>query len=122
MEKLKVLIVDDEDSLLEVLSELLSHEYDVHSANNGARALELSRENDFNLVILDFKMPDMLGPDVCRALRTGHLAPEVPVVFLSAQDDRFSRNHAFAAGATDYLTKPFRAVELKAYLRKILAA
>jgi len=101
----KVLIVEDEPKLREVLSDYFRSKKDVPiTASNGAEALELINMHDFDAVLLDIMMPELNGFSVCRALRK---KSEVPVVFLTALSDEDDKLLGYELGADDYVTKPF---------------
>lgn len=110
----KVLIVDDELINLQVLSNLLALEnYSYIAAQNGLEAIELI-ENGCNpdLILLDVMMPKMTGYEVCRKIREKFPATELPIVLLTAKNQVSDLVEGFAAGANDYLTKPFSKNEL----------
>ena len=101
----KILIVEDEPKLREVLCDYLRSKNDVpFEASNGAEALELIDEHDFDAVLLDIMMPELDGFSVCRALRK---KSDVPVVFLTALSDEDDKLYGYELGADDYVTKPF---------------
>ena len=101
----KVLIVEDQPELREVLCDYFRSKKDIPlSASNGCEALELIEENDFDAVLLDIMMPELDGFSVCRALRK---KSDVPIVFLTALSDEEDKLFGFELGADDYITKPF---------------
>ena len=101
----KILIVEDEPKLREVLSDYFRSKKDVPiTASNGVEALELINEHDFDAVLLDIMMPELDGFSVCRALRK---KSDVPVVFLTALSDEDDKLYGYELGADDYVTKPF---------------
>jgi two-component system NtrC family sensor kinase len=115
-----VLIVDDEPAMCEVLERLLVAEgHKVAFASSGAEALTLAGELVPDLVLLDVIMPHMDGFEVCRRLRADPLLAEVPVIMITALDDRNSRLMGIEAGADDFISKPFDDVELLARVRTI---
>jgi len=113
----QVLIVDDETPLLEMLSEQLQlHEEFVPSiATSGAEALELTKKNYFDVIILDVGLPDMDGREVCRLMRRGGI--KSPIIILTGADTDADTILGLDAGANDYITKPFRLGVLLARLR-----
>ena len=116
-----VLIVDDEPSWREVLEVLLlPEEYSLRFASSGIQALEEARGRCPDLVLLDVMMPGMDGFQVCRALREQRETGEVPVVMITALEDRQSRIAGVEAGADDFVSKPFDRMELRARIRTIL--
>lgn len=113
-----VLIVDDVAENLQVLAGYLAEMgCEVMPANNGPRALALVRNRMPDLILLDINMPEMDGLEVCRRLKEDSLTRGVPVIFLTARTDSTDIVHGFEAGAVDYITKPFKAAELKARVR-----
>ena len=109
-----ILVVDDEpDSVDMIVDWLQAHGYDVLTAANGLEALEVAKRELPDLVLLDVKMPEMNGIDVCKQLRNHDQTAHIPVVLLTGYDPADGRVEALMAGATDYLLKPidFRALE-----------
>lgn len=116
-----ILIVDDTPAALETLEGLLINQnYDLAFATNGAEALEKAATIIPDLVLLDVMMPGMDGFEVCRILRTYPQLAEVPIIMITALDDRESRLHGIEAGADDFLTKPFDRLELRARIQTIM--
>ena len=113
----QVLIVDDETLLLEMLCEQLQlHEEFVPSiATSGAEALELTKKDYFDVIILDVGLPDMDGREVCRLMRRGGI--KSPIIMLTGADTDADTILGLDAGANDYITKPFRLGVLLARLR-----
>jgi class 3 adenylate cyclase len=115
-----VLIVDDEKVGRDVLKMLLVEEgYDLAFAHDGPEALAKAAELIPDLILLDVMMPDMDGFEVCQRLRNNQLLAEVPIIIVTALDDRDSRLRGIQAGANDFVTKPFDRVELRARVRTI---
>lgn len=112
----KILVVDDNLSNIQVIGTILKKaKYDVGFAMNGEQALDLLRDSsDFDLVLLDIKMPGLNGFDVCKIMQNDDHLKEIPVVFLSASNDTASIIEGFDTGALDYVTKPFNSKELLA--------
>lgn len=114
----RVLVVDDEPSILAALVPLLrARGYEVFSATSGQTALDAVDRHQPQLVILDLGLPDMEGAEVCRRIREGRT---VPIVVLSARGAEGDKVSALDAGADDYVTKPFGPEELLARLRAAL--
>ena len=121
MDASRVLVVDDEPFWREALELLLLPEgYDLEFASTGAEALERLGRRRPDLVLLDVMMPGMDGYQVCRTLRGREDLAEVPVVMVTALEDRQSRIAGVEAGADDFVSKPFDRVELRARIRTIL--
>lgn len=115
-----ILIVDDLAAGRETLEALLeSPEYRLKSASNGEEALEMARSLRPDLILLDVMMPLMDGFEVCHHLRRDRDLAEVPVVMVTALDDRASRLRGLDVGADDFITKPFDRTELMARVRTI---
>lgn len=101
----KVLIVEDEPKLREILCDYFRSKKDSPSgASNGAEALELIEEHDFDAVLLDIMMPELDGFSVCQAIRK---KSSIPVIFLTALSDEDDKLYGYELGADDYVTKPF---------------
>jgi signal transduction histidine kinase len=110
-----LLVVDDQSTNRDVLSRRLKHQgHTVVTANNGSDALEAMRERPFDLVLLDIMMPDMDGYEVLRRIKSDASLQHIPVVMISAIDELQSVVRCIAAGAEDYLGKPFDPTLLRA--------
>jgi two-component system sensor histidine kinase/response regulator len=108
-----ILIVDDNPQNLQVLGRLLQEKnYDIEFATNGIAALDWLASKPFDLVLLDINMPEMNGFEVCSRIRSDEKFSKLPVVFLSADNDRESILKGFELGGQDYVTKPFDSREL----------
>lgn len=117
-----VLIVDDNPSNLSVLSaHLKDSAYKVLFAKNGFRALEIAKEAQPEIILLDIMMPGIDGFETCRKLKQDHDTARIPVLFLSALDDTDSKVKGFEAGGLDYVSKPFEHQELHARLETHIA-
>lgn len=113
-----VLLIDDQPANVRVVGQLLARAgFDVVPALNGQDGLALATERAPDLVLLDMRMPGLGGFDVLQALQALPATREVPVIFLTADDERESLTRAFAAGAVDYIVKPFVAEELLGRVR-----
>jgi len=118
--KSSILIVDDELVIREVLERILSAGgYDLAFASSGAEALAKAAELTPDLILLDVMMPVMDGFEACRRLRADPLLAEVPVIMVTALDDRDSRLRGIEAGADDFIAKPFDKMELQVRVRAI---
>lgn len=112
----RLLIVDDDPELLKFLiEELSSAGHQCSGCNNGQDALLRWRQEHFDLVVLDWTLPDFSGVELCRRLRSS--GNTTPVLMLTARDDVDERVQALDAGVDDYLTKPFNLKELHARVR-----
>ena len=105
----KVLVVDDEEPILELLKYNLEKSgYEVKTALDGARAVDIARKFIPDLVLLDIMMPKMDGVETCRQLRDMPELQKTFVVFLTARSEEYSEVAAFDIGADDYITKPIK--------------
>jgi two-component system, OmpR family, response regulator len=115
----RILVVDDEATLTELLSMALRLEgWEVYTAGDGFSAVRVGRTVSPDAVVLDVMLPDMDGLEVLRRLRAN--APQVPVLFLTAKDAVEDRIAGLTAGGDDYVTKPFSLEEVVARLRGLL--
>jgi two-component system, OmpR family, manganese sensing response regulator len=116
---MRILLVDDEEELAEPLQRILTNQgYLVDSAHSGDRGWELAQTGDYDLLILDWMMPEKSGVEICNALRQkGDLTP---VLILTAKDTLDDRVAGLDSGADDYLVKPFELRELLARVRALL--
>jgi two-component system OmpR family response regulator len=115
----RLLVVDDEATILELLSgSLRLAGFEVLTAASGAEAVRAAASGRPDLVLLDVMMPDGDGFEALRRIRSG--GAEVPVIFLTARDEESDRVTGFAAGADDYVTKPFSLNELLGRIRAVL--
>lgn len=113
-----ILIVDDEAQNVQVVGTMLSaFGYDFMVANDGEQALQRVAAKIPDLVLLDIQMPNLNGFEVCKAFQDIEGMQEVPVIFLSANDDKNSIVKALESGGVDYVTKPFNKAELLARVR-----
>ena len=113
----KLLIIDDEKGILELLSMVFKKEgYEVETAINAERALELIENGDFDLVLSDIKLPKMGGMDVLQAVSSSK--PDVPVILMTAYGTVQQAVEAMKIGAVDYVVKPFDMDELKIIVRQ----
>src|SRR6202046_1708336 len=115
----ELLVVDDEQFLRDAVATLLSSlGFTVTSAGTGTEALRLARTRPFDLLVLDVMLPDLRGFEIVQRLRRDR--NQVPVIFLTAKDNREDKVAGLAIGGDDYLTKPFHLDELAARVRTIL--
>jgi signal transduction histidine kinase len=113
--KATILVVDDNPANLNLLSNLLrEHGYDVRPAISGVLALKMVGLELPDLILLDVKMPEMDGYEVCRHLKADERTREIPVIFLSALREAIDKVGAFSVGGVDYITKPFQFEEVLA--------
>ena len=113
----KILMVDDDEDLREALADqlVLTEEFDVFEAENGARGLEKAREAIYDLVLLDVGLPDMDGRELCRLMRKQGV--KCPIIMLTGHDSDADTILGLDAGANDYVSKPFKFPVLLARIR-----
>lgn len=115
----RLLLIDDDPSLLEILGDYLSHAgHEVETAATGSAGLQAARTAEPDLVLLDVAMPGLDGWQVLRSLRE---TSAVPVIMLTARPDEPEVLRGFALGADDYVVKPFSFAQLEARVRAVLA-
>ena len=114
MPKLRLLIIDDEPAIRNVLRSSLERDYDVIEAATGAEGLKRAGTGHPHLIILDLGLPDQNGMEVLLSLRKW---TTIPILILTVQDDEAAKVDLLDAGADDYLTKPFSVPELMARIR-----
>ena len=116
----KILLVDDDDDLREALSEqlIMTEDFDVFEAANGADAMSRAKEALYDLVILDVGLPDMDGRELCRLMRKQGV--KAPILMLTGHDTDSDTILGLDAGANDYVTKPFKFPVLLARIRSQL--
>ena len=115
----KILVVDDEPSIVTLVKfNLEKSGYDVETASNGKQAIDMSVENNYDLIVLDIMLPELDGFEVLKELRKNQ--NDIPVILLTAKDEELDKVLGLELGADDYLTKPFSPRELIARVKAIL--
>ena len=115
---MKIVVVDDEALLVKgIRFNLLNEGYEVLTGSNGLEAVELARDPEVGLMILDVMMPELDGLSACARIRE---LSQVPIIMLTAKTEDMDKLMGFESGADDYLTKPFNILELKARIRALL--
>ncbi|MEI8181357.1 MAG: SpoIIE family protein phosphatase [Desulfomonile sp.] len=117
----KILVVEDHPASLKMLAKMLGKNYSVFSASSGQEATSIARKEKPDLVLLDIEMPGMDGFQTFDILKTEIIDQAVPVIFLTAREDSQSREKGLAAGAVDYITKPYDSQELAIKVKNHLA-
>ncbi len=116
----KILTIDDDPDILDVLELTLSELYDVVQAPNGKEGLELAQTENPDLIITDYMMPVMTGPEFCKEIKKDMLLMNIPVIMLTGKGEVKDKIDGLAAGADDYLVKPFEPDELLARIKGIM--
>ena len=112
MVKKKILVVDDEPHIVNLVKLILRDSFEVHEAFSGTEALTLAQKVNPDLIILDLMMPNINGFETCAKLRTKSETKNTPVLILSAKSQIVDKFKSINAGADDYVVKPFDANEL----------
>lgn len=116
-----ILIVDDIPDNIRLLSSMLvDNGYRVRKVVSGERALKAIALQVPDLILLDIRMPDMDGYEVCRRLKASDITKGIPIIFISAADDVFDKVKGFQTGGADYITKPFEPIEVVARVEQQL--
>lgn len=114
----KVLVVDDEKLIVKGIKfSLEQDDMIVTPAYDGEEALELAKNNDFDMILLDIMLPGLSGFEVCQAIRD---FSDVPIIMLTAKGDDMDKILGLEYGADDYITKPFNILEVKARIKAIM--
>lgn len=114
-----ILVIEDDRKMRDGLVELLKGEYNVESAENGQPGIDLIKQKDFDVVLADLIMPVMGGMEVLKEIK--RIKPKISVVIITAFGTIENAVEAVKAGASDYITKPFKIDEVQTKLRKVLA-
>lgn len=115
---MKILVVDDEKTLVKGIKFNLENEgYSIDSCYDGASAVNMARNVSYDLIILDLMLPEKDGIEACQEIRT---FSTVPIIMLTARSEDADMLLGFESGADDYITKPFKILELKARVRALL--
>lgn len=119
--KSQILIVEDDLDLAEMLNAYFRVQgYEVLTAAWGEDAVRMSRENIPDLIVLDIRLPDIDGYEVCRQIRSNRVTATTPVIFLTEKRDRVDKLAGLELGVVDYITKPFDIQELRLRVRNAL--
>lgn len=121
MDKPQLLIVEDDLDLAEMVTSYFRvQNYDVLSAAWADEALKLAQDNDLDLIMLDIRLPDIDGFELCRQLRQNRKTQDTPIIFLTEKRDRIDKLHGLQLGVVDYITKPFDITELRLRVRNAI--
>lgn len=120
MNKERILTIDDDPDILDVLDLTLCESYEVIQAPNGLEGLKLVQTKNPNLVICDFMMPVMTGKEFCKAMKKDILLEHIPIIMLTGKGETKDMVGGIEAGADDYIVKPFEPSALLARIKMIL--
>ncbi|MBF0381118.1 MAG: diguanylate cyclase [Magnetococcales bacterium] len=112
-----ILIVDDVPGNIRTLVEILHADYEIYMATNGQDAIDIALSNKLDLILLDVIMPEMDGYEVCKKLKDNPTTCEVPIIFVSGQNDEIHEAQGLELGAVDYISKPAKPAILKARVK-----
>jgi signal transduction histidine kinase/DNA-binding response OmpR family regulator len=115
-----ILIVDDNQDMLSFVSSCMKEEYQVHTATDGATALDVLQREQIDLIISDVMMPGIDGFELCRRVKTDINLSHIPIILLTARTTDVSRIEGLQLGADDYLTKPFNIEVLRLRVKKFI--
>ncbi|HUV37641.1 MAG TPA: response regulator [Patescibacteria group bacterium] len=122
MNKGKILVVDDEVNITQILEFSIGSEgYEVITAQNGEDAVDKARREQPDLIILDIMMPKIDGYEACRILKANPLTKNIPVVLLTAKGRDIDKRLGYEVGATDYIIKPFSPNKLVDRIHQLLS-
>lgn len=114
----KILVVDDEIKIREIIKEYAEFEgYEVAQAEDGMQAVEMVKNQNFDIIIMDVMMPKLDGYSACKEIRK---IKQIPVIMLSARGEEYDKLFGFEIGVDDYVVKPFSPKELMARIRAVL--
>lgn len=114
----KILVADDEAGIRNIIKKYASFEgYEITEADNGMNAIELCKNNEFDLVIMDVMMPELDGFSAVREIKK---ISDIPVIMLSARTEEYDKIHGFEIGIDDYVVKPFSPKELMLRITAVL--
>ena len=114
----RILIVDDEINIRRVVKEYAEFEgYEVGEAANGMEAVELVKNNDYDLIVMDIMMPKLDGFSTCKEIKK---YKSIPVIMLSARGEEYDKLFGFELGIDDYVVKPFSPKELMARIKAVI--
>jgi len=118
----KILIAEDDKDIRElVVLTLEFNNFEVDSVDNGEAAVELAQKSDYDLILMDVRMPRMTGYDACRRLKEMESTRDIPIIFLSAKGQGQEIQTGLEVGAIDYILKPFTPTLLVERINSLLA-
>jgi len=120
MKKLKVVTIDDDPDILEVIEATLSEDYEISKAINGKEAIQKIRSERPDLIVLDYMLPDTEGIEICKELRKDPLLRHLPILMLTGRGEVDDKVRGLESGADDYMVKPFLPQELLARVHMLI--
>ena len=117
---MRILVVDDDLFILEMIRLMLQDRFEILTASDGQRGLEIARTDKIDLVILDWMMPGTDGLSVLVTMKSDESTRDIPVVFLTGKTGQSDINRAYAHGAAGYIVKPFKKSDLLEKINAIL--
>lgn len=121
MENIKILVIDDEPDIVELITyNLRKNGFDVFSAFDGEDALAKIRKEKFDFVLLDLMLPGIQGMEICRIMRGDPRTKNIPIIMLTAKGEEVDKILGLEMGADDYITKPFSPRELLARIKTVM--
>lgn len=115
----RILIVDDEEKIRTIIKKYAEFEgYEIVEARDGMEAIQICREQDFDVIIMDVMMPELDGFSSCREIRKDK---DIPVIMLSARGEEYDKLHGFELGIDDYVVKPFSPKELMMRVKVVIS-
>lgn len=115
-----VLLVDDNEEFLRLMKKMLKHHYNVYTATNGQDALDIVSAEEIDIMVTDFMMPGMTGPELCETIKKDIRTSHIPVLMLTAKNSVEDQVICYNAGANGYLTKPFEMKMLYARIDNLI--
>lgn len=121
MNKKKVLVIDDEENIVELLKmNLEGSGYEVITGSTGMEAITQTNNTLPDLILLDLMLPDIDGIQICSMLRLNEKTKDIPIIMITARSEETDKVHGLESGADDYITKPFGIRELDARIKTVL--
>ncbi len=117
-----ILVVDDQATIIRIMSHMLQPEYAICVATDGDRAIEVARNQLPDLILMDNMMPGMTGVEACKILKADPITEKIPVIFVTSMNDKHNEQVGLKAGAVDYIPKPPSAEIVRARIKVHLNA
>jgi DNA-binding response OmpR family regulator len=115
-----LILIEDDDNMKKILTNALSAKYQIITSADGHQVIELAQRINPDIIISDIMLPNMRGDEICRQLKSSIDTSHIPIILISALDEKENIIMGLEAGADDYIIKPFEIAVLKARLRNIL--